>query len=271
MKLSLLTYSLARTWSLDKIVDLARAFGFAGLEFRAEANHAHGVELERTTSERREIRDRIADAYLEVACIGTGSRFESPEASQRREVIERTKRYVELARDLDCGRIRVFGNNFPREVPRDVCVQYVGESLRALGEFSESYGVDVLLELHGDFRFWAYALGAVEIADHPRVALVYNCETADIVGGSVAATYRRVRQQIRHVHLHQFNGPRWGTYPYPELFRLLAADGYEGYLSSEIEIEKPTPENYLEVYAHLVRAWVGLPFFASGGTPEEAR
>jgi sugar phosphate isomerase/epimerase len=265
MKQSLLTYRLAKGWGLPKIIDAARAFGFAGIEFRAEAGHQHGVEIERTKAERRAIRDRIEDAYLEAACIGTGSRFDSPDPAERSAVIERTKRFVELASDLGCPRIRVFGNDIPNDVPRDDCVKYVGESLRMLGEFAGPFGLDVLLELHGQFRYWGYARGAVEIADHPNVALVYNCDQADVVGGSVAATYERVRAWIRHVHLHEFNGRGSGLYPYPELFALLRADGYDGYLSSEIEIDRPTPEDYLEIYAHLVRAWAGLPFFPSTG------
>lgn len=268
MKQALLTYSLAKSWSLAKIIDAARAFGFAGIEFRAEAGHQHGVEIERTKAERREIRDRIEDAFLEVACVGTGSRFESPDPAERSAVIERTKQFIELASDLGCPRIRVFGNNIPKEVARDECVKYVGESLRELGEFAEPYAVDVLLELHGQFRYWGFARTAVEIADHPNVALVYNCDQADIVGGSVAGTYDRVRSWIRHVHLHEFNGRRAPLYPYPELFALLRADGYEGYLSSEIEIQQPTPENYLELYSHLVRAWAEMPFFPTKGMPE---
>ena len=90
---------------------------------------------------RRAIRDRIEDAYLEVACIGTSSRFESPDARQRQAIIERTKRLVELASDVGCRRIRVFGNNIPPDVRRDDCLTYVGESLRALGEFADPYGV----------------------------------------------------------------------------------------------------------------------------------
>lgn len=105
MKLSLLTYSIARSWSLSKIVGAAQAFGFAGIEFRAEADHQHGVEIERTKAERRRIRDQIEDAYLEVACIGTSSRFESPDPAERRAMIDRTKQFVELASDLGCPRI----------------------------------------------------------------------------------------------------------------------------------------------------------------------
>ncbi len=44
MKLCLLTYNLARRWDLAKIIEVARLYGFAGLEFRAEAGHEHCVE-----------------------------------------------------------------------------------------------------------------------------------------------------------------------------------------------------------------------------------
>jgi len=262
VKLALLTYNLARRWNLEKIIEVARASGFAGVEFRAEAGHEHGVELERTTAERREIRDRIEDAYLEVACLGTGARFESPDPTQRQVQIDQTRRYVELAADVGCRRVRVFGNVIPPGVRRDDCIAYVGESLHALGEFAAPRGVDVLLEMHGQFNYWGFARRAVELADHPRVGIVYNCDNRDLVAGSAAATYSQVRTRIRHVHLHELtNG-----YPYPELFALLHADRYEGYLSSEVGTELPTTEHYLALYAALFRAWAGQPFASMGAT-----
>lgn len=259
MKLSLLTYNVARTWDLDRILKTAKALGFAGVEIRAEAGHAHGVELELSAAERRAVRDRFEDAYIEVVGIGTSSRFESPDPDKRKEMIERTKRYVELASDLGAERIRVFGNDIPAGVNRSDCVQWVGESLAVLGEFAEPHGVDVLLEMHGQFNYWGFARTAVEIADHPNVAIVYNCDPRDIVAGSIAATYSQVRGWIRHVHMHAFVGP----YPYPELFELLREDGYDGYLSAEIDQGTPSIEHFLAMYTNLFRAWAGQPFFAT--------
>ncbi|MBN1400899.1 MAG: sugar phosphate isomerase/epimerase, partial [Anaerolineae bacterium] len=198
----------------------------------------------------------------ELVGLGTGCRYESPDLTERQAMINRTKRYIELASDLGCRRVRVFGNRVPAGVRRDDCVRWVGESLRMLGEFAQPRGVDVLLEMHGQFNYYGYAREAVRIADHPRVALVYNCDTRDLVGGSVAAVYSQVRDLIRHVHMHEFLGP----FPYPELIALLQADGYNGYFSSEIEVERPTPEHYLAAYASLFRAWAGQPFY---GVPEE--
>jgi sugar phosphate isomerase/epimerase len=255
VKLCLLTYNMARHWDLAKIIAVANACGCAGLEFRTEAGHEHGVELERTAAERRQIRDQVEDAYLETSCIGTGSRFDSPDPAQRSAVVERTKRYIELAAGVGCRRIRVFGNDVPAGVSRSDCCAYVGDCLRELGEFADPYGVDVLLEMHGQFNYWGFARAAVEKAGHPRVAIVYNCDQRDVIAGSVAATYGSVRDQIRHVHMHDFTV----GYPYPELFALLKADHYAGYLSTELGTEHPTPEQFLALYATLFRAWAGQP------------
>jgi sugar phosphate isomerase/epimerase len=262
MKLCLLTYNLARDWELPKLIEVARRCGFAALELRADAGHRHGVELDLDEARRRAVRDRVEDGYLEIACLGTGHRYESPDEAQRRAQVEATKRYVELAADVGCTRLRVFGNDLPSGVARDEVVRYVGESLRELGEFADPFGVDVLLEMHGQFNYWGFARGAVEVADHRRVGIVYNCDNRDVVGSSVAATYERVRDLIRHVHMHDFGG----SYPYPELFELLEADGYDGYLSSEIELRgAPTAEQYLALYAALFRAWAGQPFHPMTG------
>ena len=259
MKFSLLTYEMASGWTLSKLIEVARACGFSGLEFRAEEGHKHGVELERTPSERREIRNRIEDAYLEAVGIGTSSRFDSPNLSERQAIIGRTQKYIQLAADLGCHRVRVFGNDFPGGIPRDDCVKYVADSLRALGEFADAHGVDVLLEMHGQFNYWGFSRAVVQIADHPRIGLVYNSDARDLVAGSIASTYGRVRSLIRHVHLHSLTD----GFPYPELISLLASDGYTGYLSSEVEgAIPPTREQYLAMYTTLLRAWAGQPFFS---------
>jgi len=176
-------------------------------------------------------------------------------------VVERSKRYIELAADINAGQIRVFGNDMPKEgvdggspPPREDVMRYVGDSLRELGEFAEPHGVNVMLEMHGQFNYWHFAMTAVEHADHPQVSILYNCDNRDLVGGSVASTYNRVAHLIGHVHMHDFvNG-----FPYAELFGLLQRDGYDGYLSSEIGKTDPSHEDYFLMYAQLFRAWNAL-------------
>lgn len=251
MKLSLLTFNIASEWPLDQIIQVCKNCGYAAIEFRAEASHKHGVELEATPAQRKEIKYKLEDAYLAASGVSVGCRFESPDPAERQKMIDRSKRFIELAHDIDAPHLRVFGNDIPATVDRDECVKYVGESLRILGEFAVPYGITIGLEMHGQFNFWKYALRAVEIANHPRVAIVYNCDNRDINGGSIAAVYSHVRHRIRHIHMHDFPGP----YPYRELFGLLIKDGYQGYLSAEIG-GGPESERIAAYFAMLFRELV---------------
>ena len=219
MKLSLLTYNCARDWPLEQIIEVAHRWGYAAIEFRAESNHKHGVELELDTAARQKVRRQLEDSYLPASCIGTSSRFEAADPAERQKQIDRTKRYVELARDIDCA---------------------------------SSYEVEINLEMHGQFNFWRYALGAVEKAALPNVGIVYNCDRRDEIAGSVQETYSYVRDYINHVHMHDFtNG-----FPYGPVLRMLRDDGYEGYCSSEIDRAGPAPERVLAYYALLFREYI---------------
>jgi len=257
VKLCLLTYNVPRAWPLPRLIEVSRQLGFAALELRCEQGHAHGVELETPKDERRRVRDLVQDSYLDLAGLGTSVRFESPDPAERQRQLDRVERFLELAADVGAGFLKVFGNDVPPGVDRNDCVAYVGDALRAAGERAVPYGVDVLMEMHGQFNHWGLAREAMRRADHPRVGLIYNSDPRDVMAGSIAATYERVRPWIRHVHITEFSG----AFPFPELFELLNADGYTGYLAAEISHETPTPEEYLATYAALFRAWAGQPFF----------
>jgi sugar phosphate isomerase/epimerase len=266
MKLSLLNYILVPTWPLDRILGVAQAMGCAGIELRIERGFAAGPEVESSPEERLRIREQVTAAGLEIACLGTNSSFDTPDPTQRQAVVDHTKRLIELAADVDCRRIRVFGDRLPPGVPPLDCARYVGESLRPLGECGASYGVDVLLEMHNDFNDPDLALTAVQTADHPSVALVYNCDERDVSDGSIQATYDRVRPWIRHVHMHELgNG-----FPYQELFARLQADDYAGFLSTELEAQD-TLATYLLTYAALFKTWANESAAGAGGQTHAAR
>ena len=253
MKLSLDTYSIGTDLTLRDLVTLLPANGFDGVEFRCESGQKHGVEPEVAPAERRRIKALLDGAGLEVSCLSTGQRFESPDPKERQTVIERVKQFVDLAADLGCKSLRTFGNDFPPGVPRPEVVKYVGESLRACGEYAADKGVDVLLEMHGQFYYWEYCLGAVQVADHPNVAINYNCDQRDLVDGSVAYTWSKVQDHVRHVHLHDLENP---AFPYKELFGLLKGMGYDRYCSLEEGYHEGGEKMVIALYAALYREMV---------------
>jgi sugar phosphate isomerase/epimerase len=253
MKLSLDTISIATSLTLYDLLELLPACGYDGVEFRCERGQAHGVEPEIVPPERRRIRTLLSSAGLEAACLSTSQHYHSPDPVEREQAIARTKQFIDLAADLECGRIRVFGGRFPEGPSKEEVIQYVGQSLRACGQYAEGKGVDVLLEMHGDFNYWEYCLGAIQAAHHPNVALNYNSDLRDLVDGSLSFTLNQVKDHIRHVHLH---GLEDRTFPYKELFAFLKQMGYGGFCSLEVEEGEEGARKLIALYAALYREMV---------------
>ncbi|MFC1716547.1 sugar phosphate isomerase/epimerase family protein [Candidatus Poribacteria bacterium] len=250
MKLSIDTYVICGDMELGKLIDVSKSNGYVAIEFRGESGQKHGVEPEIGKAQRQAIKRQMADAGMATSCISTSVRYDSPDRAERAKNIDRAKQFAELAADIGCGRIRTFGNDFPKGVEKEEVIKYVGESLREVAEFSADHNVDVLLEMHGEFYYWEHCLNAVKIADHPNVAINYNSDKRDLVDGSVAQTYYYVAGQLRHVHMHDLADP---TFPYKELFQLLKNDGYDNYMSLELGYKGGDSETVMKLYAALYR------------------
>ena len=254
MKLSLLSFNMAKHLPLPEMLELAQTTGFEAVEFRGDAQHMHGVEVDTKPADRARIRKTIEDSGLTPACIATGTRFEFPKEWERREHIERTKRFIELAADIGALHIRVFGNAFPKGVEKQDVIRWCGEGLAELGEFAQGYPVDVGLEMHGDFYYWQYALESVQIANHPKVFIIPNCDGREADdSGSIRTSYEGVKDHVRHIHMHEIDNPK--GFNYKEFFGLLKRDGYEGYMSAEIQ-PSDDPPRVLGLYVALWREMV---------------
>lgn len=259
MKLSIDTWVVCADWTLDKLVEVCRSAGYAGMEFRAESEQKHGVELEATAAQRREIARKLEDGYLEASCISTSQCLHQLDDKKRQAAVDRAKQYIDLAADIDCPVIRVFadGDRITPEMDTWEAISRTADALREVAEHAEETPVSVALEMHGQFNLWKYSLGVIQATDHPSAVLNYNSDPRDLVAGSVRETYSRVRDYLGHVHLHDLEEP----YPYVELFQLLQEDEYEGFTSLEIGYRGGDPEKVIAIYGALWRAQVELAGF----------
>lgn len=247
MKLCLLTFNLGRDFALDDLLAVCDRYGYEGVECRAQADHGHGIELDTTPAERAAIKEKFAASRVNLAGISTGCRFESLDPAERQEQIDISKQFIDLAVDVATPRIRVFGNAFPEGADKDEVIENVGHALREIGEHAEGTGVDCNLEMHGDFYRWQYTLRAVQIADHDRIGIVYNCDRREPAWGPISSFIEPVAEYLRHIHLHDIESPE---YPYRDLFRILRNLGYAGYMSLEAS-PSADAERVLGIYARL--------------------
>ncbi|KPJ58942.1 MAG: hypothetical protein AMS15_07385 [Planctomycetes bacterium DG_23] len=255
MKLGLLTYNIAREWDLDTLLIKAKELGFEGVEFRVDAHHAHGVEVDLTSQQRREVAQRIAASGLINCGLGSGCRYDSPDESKLSESIERTKALLQLTADLGGAGLKVFGNNFHEDqgISKETTIEQVGKAMKECAKTANDLGVELRFEMHGDFDPPQYCLKVLELAGEPSVSLIYNSDRRDVVDGSVAGTIAKVRKFVTHIHMHDLADPE---YPHQEMLRIFRDSGYDGFAVAEIQ-GSPDPERVLKYFVALYHAYLG--------------
>ena len=258
MKPSWMTYGVLKDLSREDLLKTLKDHGFEGVEFRTDANHGHGVEAEIDADARKQVVAECDSASIEIMSIATGNRYHDTDPADLARHIEETKVRMDLAADLGAPRVRVFGNNFPEEVPREDTISQVAGALSELAEYGTRRGVKPSLELHGEFD-WQSCKSVAEQVDHDNFGLIWNSVGSDVVDGSIEKSLDTVWPWLDHVHMHDLAGQ---GYPYRELFKLLHQKGYDGFMSAEAErsADKGVGDLWMFVayYSDLFRAYLDL-------------
>lgn len=223
---------------LAQILDMAVQHGYDGIEPRA--GHAHGVEPERTSAERRGIRRRVDAAGLSLCCLAIGGGFADPQRAPG--AVESTRRWIDLARDLGCPRLRVFGGKIGEGLSRRGAIDLVATSLGSLAPEAAAAGVTVCLETHDDWTAPEHVAAVMEAVDHPAIGVNWDLlHPSRSSGVRVEDGFARLRRWIHHVHIHdalmadplQLRRLGEGELDVRAAFRCLVQTGYRGWLSGE--------------------------------------
>jgi sugar phosphate isomerase/epimerase len=264
MKWVLNTYQTAQDWDVDRIIEVCRAAGYQGVEFLQDYQQRHGLEAGATREHALAIKKKMEDAGLIVSSLTSCCVFHSPEEAERRRNIEQVRRVIDQAALIGCDHVRVLGDRLPEdERGREAVLENVAAALRELGEYAQPQGVTVSIEAHGSFTDPAYATRVVREAGLPNVGIVFNSQwrvgaesgwSLPAGAPSIAPLYDLLAPHITSIHTHQMEQPDVWRY-YQEFFRLLARDGYRGYVSNECAYRGPDPEKVLRLYTTLFQAF----------------
>lgn len=230
LKLGLVTYNWGKDWDLPTLIKHCAQTGFAGVELRS--THRHGVEISLDAAARQEVKKRFADSP--VQCVGPGSacEYHSADPAVVRRNIEETKAFVKLCHDIGGSGVKVRPNGLPDGVPVEKTLEQIGRALNVCGRFAADYGVQIRVEVHGrGTKEIPNMKKIMDVAEHPNVAVCWNCNSADLQGAGFEANYQMLSDRMGTVHLHDLR-PGKNDYPWDKLFpRLLACDapGFTGW------------------------------------------
>lgn len=230
MKFGLVTYMWGFDWDLPVLIANCEKTGYLGVELRTQ--HAHKVEVNLTDAQRAEVKKRFDDSP--VKCIGYGSNFEyhSPDPKKLQENIEQTKEYIKLCRDIGATGIKVKPNDIPAGVPEEKTIAQIAASLNEVGRYASDYGQLVRVEVHGNRTQEIPNIKKIfEQVTEKNVKICWNCNDQDLLPPGLEGNFNSVRKWFGDtIHVRELN---LNDYPYQQLFNLLEATKYNGWVLLE--------------------------------------
>src|ERR1041385_7666329 len=253
LKLGIVTYNIAKDWDLATIIKNCTAAKFQGVELRT--GHAHGVEVSLSKEQRAQVKKRFADSRVQLMGLGSAFDFHTPDQKKLRADIAATKEYILLASDVGAPGVKVRPNGLPSEVPIEKTLEQIGKSLRELGEFGESHGVQIRLEVHGkESAHVPYIKKVMDVASHKNVGVCWNSNPSDLDGEGFEHNFNLLKDKIFTAHMRDLY---LDDYPFRKLLNGLSENGFTGYTLAEIP-ESDDPVRVLKYFRSLWLAYQNL-------------
>lgn len=229
MQFGMVTYQWGADWDLPTLIKNCETAGARGVELRT--SHAHGVEPSLSADQRLAVKKRFADCPITLVGLGCNEAFHDSDREVVKRSIERAKAFIKLSHDVGGSGVKVKPNDLPKKVPREKTIEQIGQALNELGKYSADYGQQLRLEVHGQCSPLPIIAAIMQVADDPRVAVCWNSNPEDLKGEGLEHNFQLVQKRLgATVHVRDLDG---NDYPYPQLFRLLQAANYHGWVLIE--------------------------------------
>jgi len=231
MRFGLATYTWGKDWDIPTLIANCAKAGVFGVEPRTCSNYAHGIEVGLGASERAEVKKRFADGPVHVVSIACSERMDWPDPDRLRAAIEAAKAHLQLSHDVGCRVLRVFPNQFHRDVPREKTIEQIARALDELGAVAADLGQEVSLEAHGSAGELPTLRSVMDQVTRRSVRVRLNCDARDARGLGFEANFNLVKDFLsRIIHLHDLNDP---DYPYQLMVDLLVKANWSGWALAE--------------------------------------
>lgn len=226
--------------------------GMDPLDFARVAHRDYGfnaIEYVNTfyfgrASDRRYLREMRSRAEGEgvrsllIMCDFEG-RPGDPDREQATKAIENHFKWVDAAEILGCKAIRV---NVEGRGHDEQLLTFAAEDLHRLAVFSDPFGIDILVENHGDLSSnGAWLAEVVRQTDHPRVGTLPDFGNFRINENEIYDPYKGMEELMPYakaVSAKSYDFDAKGnetTLDYPRILEIVAAAGYTGSIGVEYE------------------------------------
>lgn len=237
MRIGLATFKWGADWDIPTIIANCQKAGLFGVELRTSSKYTHGVETTLNAKQRAEVKKRFADSPVRIASIACSEQFDWPKEQELKAAIAAAKAHLELSRDVGCDVLRVFPNQFHREIPHEKTIAQIARAVDELGAFADGLGQEVSLESHGTAGELPTMRAIMDRTSRPNVRVRLNCDPRDAKGKGFVENFNLVKDRLsRVIHLHDLNSP---AFPYQLMVELLVKSQWTGWALLEMSDQVP--------------------------------
>ena len=231
------SYQWGQDWDVPTTIANCTKAGVFGVELRTSLGYAHGVELELDAQRRHEVRKRFQDSPVTLVGLATSERFDWPESEKVKAAIEQSKAFAKLSHDLGSSGIRVFPNNYHKDIPAEQTIAQIARAVSEVGAFAADYGQQVRLEAHGPAGDLPSIRAIMDQVTQPNVRVKLNNEKRNTEGQGFEHQFNLVKDLLGGtLHLHELDKP---DFPYQLQVNLLRKIGWNGWALLEASAKVP--------------------------------
>ena len=238
VKFAFMTFSTPEL-TLAENFEVAKRYGYDGIEPRLDQEHGHKVEVTASADERAAIKAQAAQAGIAIACLAASIRY--ADASTTDEMIAQTHERIDLAGDVGCPMMRVFGGPIPEGASREEAIALLVKSLSSVAEHAAERGVTICLETHDDWTDPAHVAAVLRGVNHPNIACNWDIMHPVRTGkATVDEAFAALKPWVRHLHVHDRDPESGELCPIGEgdvdhhrALELLKTVDYDGFISGE--------------------------------------
>ncbi len=263
------------TRTLAEAVAIAEAAGCNGIELRTGGVRARELACDPFLTDEAKTRGLLEVAGLKPSCIATAVKFDTPVFPpvvgylfDNEGEVRQAKRAIDLAAQLDCPMIRVFGFEKQGRESSKAAFKRISNRLKLACDHARNTGTMIVVENGGDFSTAEQLAELVSAVDTTLIGASYDVAIGHHAGDTPEQMTANLRGKLKLVRVKDRDADAQpvqlgdGTQPIEAFVRQLAKTRWSGTLVFEWEaawFEGLAPiEQVLPTAVQRLCDWAGL-------------